>query len=322
MNENILKIMEETIGACSDSGHLHDLMAVQHRTALRFYDKNELSHSQKVEKAVQLATYLQAEVIELLDELDWKAEKKNTTFLKNNLTYEIVDTLKYLLQIADLFDIPSAQISMAFTEKSYVVEKLLDLKKKNQEDKPVVIVDLDGVLANHSKAFLQFVGSQSGIDYSTGDFPSHSLSEFLTGCTLQEYRAMQHDFRKEYNKLMLDPYEGELRSALLSLREKGYRIAIMTARPASQYKHMKYMTMMWLDKNQLPYDLIFWGRDKAELAIKSGCSNIVAAFDNEPSNISIFKHLGINSFLVTSGTSENDFPYQVDFFLRTCHDRK
>lgn len=291
---------------------IREMLKRQSLLAQNFYNKKALEWPEKVAQAVRLSSFLSAEVIEMLDELDWKELKKNKEFVKQNLVYEAVDVLKYLFQILDLFDAEPFEIAEAFCDKSYVVDRLIELRK-NRIEKPTVIVDLDGVLANHTKGFLAFMDKQVGIKYDWKEFPSYSIFEMLKdkGCDLRTYRELQHEYRCSRYKLDLEPFEG-VGEALMDLKNAGLDIAIMTSRP-TEYKHMKFLTLKWLDQNNMKFDHIFWGRDKATMAIKSG-KKIIAGFDNEPNNVFLFKQLGILSFKV-----EQDFPYQVDLFLRTCY---
>jgi uncharacterized HAD superfamily protein len=52
--------------------------------------------------------------------------------------------------------------------------------------------------------------------------------------------------------------------ALHAIRASGYKIVFITARPQWQYKRLQGDTLQWLDKHNVPHDLLLFNKDKCE----------------------------------------------------------
>ena len=84
------------------------------------------------------------------------------------------------------------------------------------------------------------------------------------------------------------------------LREQGYKIMLLTARPYEQYKRIFADTMEWLESNNLPYDSIIFDEKKEERLIREfGKDRIEFFIDDVVGNANTISRLGAPCYLIT-----------------------
>lgn len=249
--------------------------------------------------AVELASYIQAEVVEFLDELDWKHIKKNNRHIESNMPYAITDILKYLIQLAIANGVKWSDLEEAFEKKSYFVERIIAMQQQI-DNRPVVVVDLDGVIANHSECFVRYLNICHGIEpvnalyFGHGRLHSHSLNNYYK-MHPEKYAELKHMFRESNWKTSGMKVHCGAKEAIDALSER-FHVSIITSRPKN-YAKLTCGTVKWLDDREIKYNSIYWGRDKLDIAFKEGL-NVVAMFDNEASNLIEFDEAGVNTFHV------------------------
>jgi uncharacterized HAD superfamily protein len=126
-----------------------------------------------------------------------------------------------------------------------------DYYKQRQEEK-ICIFDLDGVLMScYPACWVNFVNEQLGMNYLT-------LTEVKKRVGYETYRELKRDYRTSGVKLTF-PADEDAASVLHMLKSLGWKIIIITARPAQEFPCIAEHTRQWLEKNKLTYDLIEFG---------------------------------------------------------------
>lgn len=86
------------------------------------------------------------------------------------------------------------------------------------------------------------------------------------------------------------------------IKNLGHKIFIVTARPDKYYDALKY-TKLWLEKNKIPFDEIFTGKQNKKQAMIDLKIDVV--IDDSYQTITYASELGIKSLLFTTKENEN-----------------
>ncbi len=167
--------------------------------------------------------------------------------------------------------------------------------------KDTVIVDIDGVLADYRMGLLQWV-HRNYEDY-VNICEQHMkvtdtwINEEAMGVTYQEWLDVLEKFRMSGGKQFLPVNEGA--GLLLNLfKQKELFIVLLTSRPIDIYHTIYRDTIVWLRENSLPYNLLLWSKDKAEMCYKMGLTKdrVLFAIDDELKHVENYSKLGIRTY--------------------------
>ena len=216
--------------------------------------------------------HIMSELDEVLREINWKVHRKQDKVVnRKNLVEELIDVFKYLLSIAITWDVTPEEFVEEYWRKSTVVEQRYKQEKNLElvDDKNVVAIDIDGVLAQYPEGFMDFIREQTGMKFinfvQKGDLYD-DLAPFFDG----DYKAvkdLKHAYRSSGAKANLPMVEGAS-LALHDLRQMGYSIVLLSARPYKEYPRIFADTIEWLNKNDIPYDAILWDENKEDRIVK------------------------------------------------------
>lgn len=173
---------------------------------------------------------------------------------------EAVDVAKYLFSLMHLYGITSDEFHQRFIEKTEVIRHRAEaIDMELTSDTKLIAMDLDGCVVD-----LQPLDDELDVIARSGDSPSSILAQ-------QE--SVKFEWREQGKFLDLPPIKDAIRT-VKCLKNNGYQIAIITARPQKQHKRLYSDTIRWLQKYHVPYDLLLFGRDKAEMI----CDHLKPAF--------------------------------------------
>jgi len=159
-----------------------------------------------------------------------------------NVVEEAADVLKYTIAIAQLHGVSAEDMFQAFMRKSAVVEdRAAGEQLELTEDTKVILVDLDNCIADITPL-------------------EETLGKIEQTAEREQAKA---DLRRTGAFRTLPVVDGAV-AGMRHLRQLGYKLVIITARPYRQYKRLYADTMEWLKKHKIEYDLILFKRDKAE----------------------------------------------------------
>lgn len=128
------------------------------------------------------------------------------------------------------------------------------LKWQIERNEKVVAVDIDGVLSNYPKNWVDYI--RKNTKYKIKD-----LYNAKNTIPYSEYRNLKLRFRKSGEELKA-PVVGGARDFLKRLKAAGYKIYLLTARPFDEVPNLSGDTHKWLQKNNLIYDGIVAGKNK------------------------------------------------------------
>ena len=168
---------------------------------------------------------------------------------KFEIVDEIVDVLKYTFSIAMLQGVSRESLAEVFVHKTKLLNRRYEEDRiALQESTSVLVCDLDGCICD-----LTPLKSRVSAECTDCDW----LDAFERSEKVKDEFYSSGGFRK------LSPYAGAV-PVLKTLRAVGYKIVIITARPQWQYKRIHSDTVRWLEKHDVPCDLLLFNKDKAE----------------------------------------------------------
>ena len=209
--------------------------------------------------------------------------------------------MKYWMCLCQLHGFTPEDIEEEYYRKSNVVvqrhkQEIMDSLKAG-EDK-IVGVDIDGVLADYPRSFVDFINEELGTNYTMDMVDSYDIYECL-GIPTEVGVKLKDKYRQSGRKRFIPVCEGA-KEMLQWMRDQGYKIMLLTARPYDKYKRIFADTMEWLEKNNLPYDSILFDEDKEERLLKEfGRDKIEFFIDDVVSNTNTISRLGVPCYLIT-----------------------
>lgn len=205
-----------------------------------------------------------SETNELLSEINWATWKKKREVIDSNICEEIIDSLKFLLNIAIIWGIDDKKLFNEFIRKSNVVvqrkkqiEKIKQIKKMN---KKVCGIDLDGVIVDYPNCFIKFINTKFKKNF-------YNLFDIRKSVTNKKYFVFQDEYRKSGAKQFVRINTGA-KEFIDKLKKMKYSIIVLTKRPYKQYFRIFADTKLNLDKNKIKYDAILFDDQKHKLIVK------------------------------------------------------
>jgi phosphoglycolate phosphatase-like HAD superfamily hydrolase len=264
----------------------------------------------RVEVTKDLLLGLHSEMDELLREIAWKAKRRqNVKVIPSNVREEIIDMLKLVMGIAVTWGFSAEEMYDAFMDKSDVVEQRwmqeFPLYEIIKQGAPVVVLDIDGVLADYPYCFYDFVVENfpgelkyaRNFDGSPKDEDTQNPFEALENDPLT-IRQWKDAYRQTGAKRRVDCINGAVEFTW-ALRARGYKIVLVTARPYHEYSRIFSDTMHWLKINDFAFDAIMWSERKEErLAEEFNLEQVALFVDDNPQNVERVEACGVTSALL------------------------
>lgn len=182
------------------------------------------------------------------------------------LLEELSDIQKFLITVAQVWGFSESDLFNAMMMKSMVVrqrhseEFVLDLHQAS------VIVDIDNVLADYVVGFYSWM-RMTYPHLVPPDIKRNIWIDHRTlGLAAREYARIQHEFRISDWHMNLPVMTGAA-DFLTWCRERELLIILLTSRPIAEYPNLYGQTLIWLEHNYLPYNAVWWARDKDQMVL-------------------------------------------------------
>lgn len=275
------RIEEIWTGSEENTDLLEYLFRTQKSFSSKFIDQENLSLEEKERLTQEFALALHNEVSSLVREINFKhhaSERKD--IVKNSILFEGIDCFRYLLAIMNLWGFTADEFLEAFDDKA----AYLDIKYNNDKEwagQPVVLVDVDDVVANFREGYADYLNSLDGVNVDVNS----SEYYFTEGIPREKYNPelIFQDFI-EARMLRTLTVDQSMISAVNDLYDKGYWIHVLTARP-DWNQTCKYDTYTWLSNSGLKFHRISFSPEKMIWAAKSKYYDgnaIFCAIDDSP----------------------------------------
>lgn len=220
----------------------------------RFFNLNPeaMDSIAKARTAKDLALGLYEESGELSrDATRFKAHLlKHRPVERTNVADEAADVLKYTIAIAQLYGVTAEEMFQAFMRKSDVVEDRARGQRTELEVSTKLIVsDLDNCFADMRVWQAKLTEAQGGAP--------------MNDRTVQLLESLKADMYRGGGFRNMPAIPGAV-EASKAIKEMGFKLVLVTARPQWQYKRLYADTLHWLQKCGVVYDNILFEKDKAE----------------------------------------------------------
>jgi uncharacterized HAD superfamily protein len=219
---------------------------------------NIKSLKKKEESTKEFVLAVINEANELLTEINWASWKTKREIIEGNICEELIDIVKFALNIAIIWGIDEVKLFEEFERKSQVV---VQRKKQNEElaqikkmKKKVCAIDLDGVIVSWPNCFIDFVNKRLSKKFT-------NLYDMKKALPNKKYILMKHEYRISGIKQRVPCIQGS-KAFIDNLRKLGYSIVILTARPYKQYFRIFADTKICLDNNGIKYEAILFDESK------------------------------------------------------------
>lgn len=223
-------------------------------------DLDSISKEDRIHWTKEMILSSSKEIHELLDILQWKTHRyqSNEEMNIDNFAEQAIDAFKYLLNVCILNGIDADQFTTKYSEKSKIVDIRFDQEKKlfesqNDTSDKYVVFDIDGVLNNYPLNVMEYMN-------------------------VSDLSSFKKTHRTEYRKLK-DKFEttGEERNNVLNysardvlkMYSETHKIILLTARPYEKISRLYYDTIYWLEKQEIPYDYLFFSEHKEDFLIQN-----------------------------------------------------
>ena len=242
----------------------------------------------------ELALCAHAEISSLISATKYKKHHKNQKYDdpdSRRILYESVDVVRYIMAILNLWEIDDTDFQDAFLKK----DNYLNMKMKIENSipwsgQPVAIVDMDDVIVDFRKGFSKWLEESHDV---IADVSSNRY--YFIDALKEKGLNPERVFMKFVNAggfSILPVSEGAI-EFLQGLKEKGYWIQILTARPEENLQCL-YDTFWWLNKNDIPFDEVAFSSEKFRWCAQSkyyDSDSIAFAIDDSPKHASEYaKH--------------------------------
>ena len=309
------RIEEIWTGSQENTELLDYLFETQGKFSSKFIDQENLSLEEKERLTQEFALALHNEVSSLVREINFKhhaSERKD--IVKNSILFEGIDCFRYLLAIMNLWGFSSEEFLEAFNaQASYLNIKYNNDKKWTGQ--PVILVDVDDVIANFREGYAGFLNSLDGVSV---DVKSKEYY-FTEGIPRDKYNPelIFQDFIESRMLRSLSP-EKDMIDAVNELYDQGYWIHILTARPEWN-QTCKYDSYTWLANSGLKFHRVSFSPEKMIWAAKSKYYDhdaILCAIDDSPKHAREYAKHGVPVIVpkksYNSEIQEVDNAYMID----------
>lgn len=245
------------------------------------------------------------ETTELLKTTNYKSHDKRMKMVKRgNTVLEIVDVFKYLMNLCVINEIDANELFLMEREKTAVVRQRYRQQQINFSAAPIVMVDIDGVLADYPQSFYNFVNKKLGTSYDPEKQNDYDICRAM-GLTREKYEELKFEYRESGYKRDIDTIDGAV-SSMKILKDSGFLIVVFTARPVSEHNRIEIDTYHWLEKNQIPFDaLLFAEKKHEELAKFYKHFKPICFIEDSESNADYLSNDGINVVLFNKPYQHN-----------------
>ena len=237
------------------------------------------------------------ECTEILDELDWKMHTTKTSEeVHDNILEECIDVQKYLLGLMILNGFDREQIEQKFFDKSAVVEAKFQqeasIKKIKESKQPIVFCDIDGVLADWPGEMIRFASKIERQNLCDVRYMQKQLGR-------KRMNEIQKQYRLSGIKARMRLKEFNCGKVLKRLKEEGFAIILITARPYKKIFRIYSDTLIWLKDSDIPFDAIIWENEKEKYIINNfDTEQVTCIIDDNIDNIKKLDECNFKTYCV------------------------
>ena len=263
----------------------------------RLYNKKivpDITSEETKDRITQnLALCTHAEISALVNAVNFKHHHSESQKInRDNILFESVDIIRYIMAIMNVWNINPSEFEDAFAKKDKYLWMQYRMDANKWEGQPVVIVDIDDVMAE----FRSFFAGWLEEEYSVKMDVESNEYYFITALTESNLNPEEvfENFMAQGGFSSL-PLVEDAKDFLFWLKSEGYWIQFLTARPKDDLRCL-LDTHARIDANGLPYDRIDFSPEKFRWCAKSeyyDSDSIAFAIDDSPKHADEYAKHGI-----------------------------
>lgn len=279
----------------------------QHAFSTLHYDVGEMNESTREAKTRELALALHHEVSKLVSAVNFRGHlEKTNPPCREKVLYEAVDAIRYGMAILNLWDYDDDDFANAWDDKDHYLTQQHRLQELTWSGQPVVIWDIDDVLADFREGFSHWVCTTKGVHVDASS-PEYFFIEQLAKTDYSSL-ALYDEFIKTRGMATLPANDAV--EVLNRLHDEGVWTHLVTARPGHNLI-CRYDTYHWLRDAGVKFDgLDFTGEKLAFVSRTKYAINdcIVACVDDGPNHVHSYINHGFQTFMPNKPYNANIMP--------------
>ena len=271
---------------------LKEMLDKQKTFARNFYSPENMTEEEKLERHKILCLAMHSEVSQLSDSTPYRDHRQSVTSVhRQNILFETMDVYRYCLAVLNLWEFDEDEVHAAFTSRDAHLSVRTEKNWSKWSGEPVVVVDVDDVIARFRQDFYEWLNTEHPEANADPSSTEYFLSKPVGGMSGD---ALLQAFIDSGGLRSLRVCDNVV-AGLKRLRDAGYWVHILTARPASELKCLNE-TYEWLDRHVCHFDSVDLSSEKyiavASLdAYKQG--KVVCAIDDSPKHASEYVMHGV-----------------------------
>ena len=242
-----------------DWANLPDALKRQADFSSLFFDNDKISLEQKKELLKTFVLSLHSETTGICEAIDYKEHRLQSKPVDvQKILYKSVDAYRYILAMLNLWGINASTFEMALAQKDDFLHYRHRTSQKKWEGQPVVLFDMDDVLAEFRKSFCGYVSTL------TGHFIDPESEEYYNVREFKRLNINSENFFKNFidcHGFLLLERNDQYFKLLQHLKSQGYWIQIVTARPEANLTCF-YDTYSWLARHGIEADGVAFTPEK------------------------------------------------------------
>jgi uncharacterized HAD superfamily protein len=251
---------------------------------------------------------IMSELNEILNTVHWK-HHRNIPIKPNpqQTLSECIDVFKYLITIVQAWGFTEKDFIDSFWKKSMVVRQRRTSEFLKNVNGETAVIDIDGVICDHNRGFLLWLENFYELNNFTETDDALRICKqkikkgYMDAITRKDlfmnphqWQDLKHQFRiSGYKEFM--PVFDDAKEFLTKIHKNDITIVLLTSRPIDRYPNLYADTVAWLEREQLPYDIIWWSYDKADHVVEN-LPNPLFAVDNDLSSVNKFDAANITAY--------------------------
>ena len=268
-----------------------DMLERQKKFSDLFFAAEKFDDVKREEMTKSFALALHAEVADLVSSINFKDHHSNRkTPDREKILYESIDVMRYLLAIMNVWGYESDEVETAFNDKDTFLHIRNRVENAKWDGRPVLIVDIDDVIAEFRKDYFEWLRDSHRIDIPL-DYPEYYASSPLKDKGINPESSFK-DFISERRLRVLEPIEG-MRVVLRAAQEMGFWVQLLTARP-DQNLICLYDTYHWISEMHVPFDGLAFSGEKYRWIVQSQFyGHVAACIDDSPKHAAEYANHGL-----------------------------
>lgn len=227
---------------------------------------------------------LVSEVDEVLNSMSWKRHRRQDPKLaQQNIGLEIADLLKYVISLAEIWDISPDRLVELALDKSDTLQRMLDMEQTPLplSDARYLICDLDGTIADWRQSFIRWA-TDRGVYFRRPDPEETLMLDVDCGLPYDQYNELKQLFELEGGYANLIPYKDGVET-VKAMQRDGVYLVVYTARPGQRLKQIWHETYFWLEKHGIRPDYLTIGAEARLIhTLSLWRRNDVVMFEDNP----------------------------------------